>query len=98
MSATDEVNGTLPAIMTSGELSRYLPEPSGSGGLFSKLLAGAASLGSVFAGGSLDGTYAALLNQQIQAQMQMQLLSFESNIEKSKHETQMAAIRNMRVG
>ena len=40
----------------------------------------------------------ALINAQIEAQKQMQLVSLISNIEKSKHETQMAAVRNIRVG
>ena len=42
--------------------------------------------------------YMALINAQLEAQRQMQLVSLYSNIEKSKHETQMAAVRNIRAG
>lgn len=39
-----------------------------------------------------------LLNQQIQIQQVMQTVSMISNVERSKHEIEMAPIRNMRVG
>lgn len=39
-----------------------------------------------------------LLNQQIQIQQLMQTVSMASNIARSQHETEMAPIRNMRVG
>ena len=42
--------------------------------------------------------YKDLLTLQMKVQQEMQTLSMESNIEKSKHETQMSAIRNIRVG
>jgi hypothetical protein len=46
----------------------------------------------------VQGEYAELLNKQIEMQQQMQLVSMFSNIEKSRHETQMAAVRNIRGG
>ena len=42
--------------------------------------------------------YNGLLQMQIEAQKELQIVSMISNVEKSKHETQMAAIRNIRVG
>lgn len=39
-----------------------------------------------------------LLNKQMEIQVIMQLVSMESNISRSKHETEMAPIRNMRIG
>ena len=61
------------------------------------------SVGAEITGGlgnmsGIDPMYIDLINKQIEAQQQMQLVSFVSNIEKSRHETQMAAIRNVRVG
>lgn len=83
-------------------LGRFSPEPvSRNGGSFNAVLRGldaaVSGAGSVV-GGGMDPQYAALLAAQIETQQQMQLVSFESNIEKSKHETQMAAVRNIRVG
>ena len=85
-------------------LERMTPEPEGrllQG--FRQVLHTAASTLDAFplVGGGLgeiDPLYTDLINQQIAVQQQLQLVSFESNIEKSKHETQMAAVRNIRVG
>lgn len=44
----------------------------------------------------IDPKYAALIEKQIEVQEQLQAVSMTSNIEKSKHESQMAAIRNVR--
>ena len=88
--------------LANSALERFMPEPKSTLGLtFQGALKGAlgavSDIGSgAFAG--IDSGYAALLNAQIEAQKQMQLVSMESNIEKSRHETQMAAIRNVRVG
>ena len=57
-------------------------------------------------GGALDsasnlsgmGDFTGLLQQQIEIQRVMQIVSMASNVERSKHETEMAPIRNMRVG
>lgn len=90
-------NSALPV----SEFARFLPEPkSRVGAVMGNVLS---TVGSLMAGGAtqfsgIDPTYMELLNQQIEVQQQMQLISMHSNIEKSKHETQMAAIRNLRVG
>jgi hypothetical protein len=54
--------------------------------------------GAALGGGGIEGQYLVLLQEQMRQQQQMQLVSLHSNIEKSKHETQMAAIRNVRAG
>lgn len=45
----------------------------------------------------LNGDFLSLLQQQIEVQLELQSVSMVSNIEKSKHESKMAAIRNIRV-
>ena len=47
---------------------------------------------------SLAPDYAALLNRQIEVQQMLQSANMNSNLEKTKHETYMAPIRNLRVG
>ena len=83
-------------------LERYLPEPKSRLGLdFKSVLSSVAGVVQTASGANLTGIdpgYVDLINKQIETQQQMQLVSMESNIEKSKHETQMAAIRNIRVG
>src|SRR5437868_1372733 len=82
-------------------LARIAPEPrSRNGASFSTV---ARSLSSDYftsdpGFGQIMGQYQDLINTQIETQTQMQLVSMESNILKSEHETQMAAIRNVRVG
>lgn len=88
--------------LASSALDRFMPEPKNRlganfQGILSSTLSALSSAGPAVIPG-LDGSYVQLLNKQIEAQQQMQLVSMESNIEKSKHETQMAAIRNVRVG
>jgi hypothetical protein len=39
-----------------------------------------------------------LISTQIQVQRDMQLYTMISNLERSRHETEMAPVRNMRVG
>ena len=99
MSSIGDVSGNIGAGVDL--LSRFLPEPRSRGGInFGGVLKSVGSaIGSMAPG--LDGinpVFIELINKQIQTQYEMQVVSFESNIEKSKHETQMAAIRNIRVG
>lgn len=87
------------AQLAVGNLARFIPEPkSNLGAAFGTALSAVGSLmtksGSSIVG--IDPTYADLINTQIEVQQQMQLVSMYSNIEKSKHETEMAAIRNIR--
>lgn len=84
------------------ELLRTLPEPRNSWTktASSLLSTGAELAGSVIPGADVLGVggLESLLQMQIQIQQVMQYFSMQSNIEKSKHETEMAPIRNMRVG
>lgn len=88
------------AQIVSGGLGRFIPEPRNSLGLsFKSVLGTVASVASgaaVFPG--VDGEYTTLLTQQLEVQKQMQLVTLYSNVEKSRHETQMAAVRNIRAG
>ena len=77
----------------------YYPEPSTTGtSMFQDLMTVAGSVAGEIGGGSLElGSFAGLIEAQIQAQMELQTVSLVSNLERSKHETKMAAIRNIRV-
>ena len=82
-----------------GSLGRYTPEPRNSAGSTFRSVMGTVgnvvrSASSGFSG--VDGDYLELINKQIEVQQQLQLVSLHSNIEKSKHETRMAAVRNVR--
>ena len=82
-------------------LGRFMPEPrSRVANVFRAVLNGASTVlsGAASAAPQIDPGYQELINKQIEIQQQMQYVSMESNIEKSRHETQMAAIRNVRVG
>lgn len=97
----DVVSGIRDGISGLTSIERFSPEPRSRNGLdfggILKNLGGAITDG-VSTMGGIDPMYIDLINRQIEVQQQMQLVSFESNIEKSRHETQMAAIRNLRVG
>ncbi|MFN8389853.1 MAG: hypothetical protein U0136_06155 [Bdellovibrionota bacterium] len=78
----------------------YLPEPSSTGlGVFRDVMDIARAAAGEVGGVSLDatGSFAELIQAQIQAQMEMQTTSLISNLERSKHESKMAAIRNIRL-
>ena len=98
----DSVKPTGARILgaTIQSLGRFIPEPKSSSSIsFSSVLNGIGSaLGGVAGMAGIDPGYAQLLQEQIQTQEQMQLVSMASNIEKSKHETNMAVVRNARVG
>ena len=73
---------------------RYLPEPIASGVDFASSLAQASR--ETFEIG-VSPEFQELIDKQIEVQTEMQQVSFTSNIERSRHETNMAAIRNIRV-
>ncbi len=88
-------------IVDSNGFGRFIPEPKTSASVnFRTVLSGAAALirGGIGAATGVEPLYQDLLDKQIEIQLQMQLVTLESNIEKSRHETQMAAIRNVRTG
>lgn len=91
---------TLGALTGSNSsLTRFNPEPR-SRSTFSDALSTIGSAATGLPGGlsDVDPLFGSLIKEQLEAQRQMQIVSFISNNEKSKHETQMAAIRNIRVG
>jgi len=93
------VSGTGLSRMATQNFSRFTPQPRNTAGIgFQDVLKAAGSVVSSAAPvvTGLDGGYQALIAKQIEVQQQMQLMTMHSNIEKSKHETQMSAIRNMR--
>lgn len=89
----------------------YLPEPDGSalqatlGQFINSAVSTGAQVASSALGGAIggvptsaSGSFGDLINAQIQVQLEMQTTSMVSNIEHSRHETKMAAIRNIKVG
>ena len=95
------LNGISALTSAGSSLLRFIPEPRNrAGAVFRGLLDGVSGTLSGLGAdvGALPGDLIGLLDKQIEVQMQMQTVSLVSNIEKSKHETEMAAIRNMRVG
>jgi len=97
------INGANGSYVDTLGLSRFVPEPrSRIANVFRTVLNGVGAVlsggGSTTGTGQLDPAYQDLIQKQIEIQQQMQWVSMESNIEKSRHETQMAEIRNARVG
>jgi hypothetical protein len=100
MSGAKGITG-IGAQLAGATLSRFIPEPKSSKSLgFGGFMSSVGSAISSVAGKAIgiDPGYAGLIEKQIEVQTQMQLVSMQSNIEKSKHETEMAAIRNIRAG
>ena len=97
-------DGSLGVTVGDSPLMRSAPEPRSSLGSWgqaagSAIASTATSLTGIGSGLVLGGgDITSLLNQQIQIQQVMQTVSMVSNVERSRHETEMAPIRNMRVG
>ena len=96
-------DGSIGVSVGESPLMRAAPEPRNSLGSWvttagSAVTSPASALtglgASVIDGASITN----LLNQQIQIQQIMQTVSMASNVARSQHETEMAPIRNMRVG
>lgn len=102
MSGIGSIDGFNPlSFMKSTETKRYAPEPKNfakdgwASTLVKNLMKMAGEKGLDLAG--IDNDYSALLIKQMEMQEQMMLVSMTSNIEKARHETRMASVRNMRV-
>lgn len=100
MNGVDQLTPQVTPAGADTSLNIYNPEPSSSGygavnDFVSTITSAAGELGGVPL--SATGSFAALLQAQIQAQMEMQTTSMISNLERSKHESKMSAIRNMRM-
>ena len=100
----DSITG-ISLINTAGSvvssLGRFIPKPRTSARSFSTVVQDVGSTlsdaGSSLVGG-LGSDLSGMLQLQIEAQKQMLIMTTVSNIEKTKHETQMVAARNIRVG
>ena len=81
--------------------AQYLPEPARTGvGLFQDAINTVANAGqNALSGSDLSsaGSFASLIETQIEIQKELQAATMVSNVEKSKHEANMAPIRNIRV-
>lgn len=96
-------NGAWGLQSADSTMLRYAPEPRSTLGQWANTAASTVSnVASAAVGGGFfpdpTGDLGALLQQQIQIQLQMQVWTAQSNISKSEHEIQMAPVRNMRVG
>lgn len=83
-------------------LQKYLPEPASTGvGLFSSIMQTVGGTTKSSSGEipiTVSSEFQNLIEMQMEFQTDMQEVSMYSNIERSKHETAMAPIRNMRLG
>jgi hypothetical protein len=102
ISLTPVQGGGYGMAVAGSELLRSVPEPQSSWSSIGKSLL---NVGGQVAGALIPGAQVFdqseltnLLQTQIYIQTQMQVWSMQSNIAKSRHETEMAPIRNMRVG
>jgi hypothetical protein len=102
MSNVNNINGISTAADTA---AYFLPEPavSKSSGFWNVLnSAKDLALGAVGGvpanmGGSNFGELRQLIDLQVQVQTEMQAVTMISNVEKSKHESKMSALRNVKV-
>ena len=90
---TNVARGLFTGASVVQGMSQYLPEPVSQGIRFAASLASGDSGSNVV---GISAEYQALIEKQIETQMELQQVTFTSNIERSKHESRMAAIRNVR--
>ena len=82
------------------QAAKYLPEPATNGiGMFRDIIQGVTGFGADVGGvpDVASGDFADLIHLQIDTQRELQSTTMISNIERSKHESKMSAIRNIRV-
>lgn len=98
---TGELNSIQRIAAVGGRIARYLPEPAATGvGMFRDVMRAVRTLSDEAIGGvdpAPVGDFAELIQLQLEAQAEMQTTTMVSNVEKSKHESKMSAIRNIRV-
>ena len=92
-SSADNVHNSISA------LGRYTAQPNHRlGNTFKQVLGIAeAAVGKAASIAGVDGDYAGILQQQMEMQRQMMMVSMISNTERTRHETNMVGVRNMRV-
>lgn len=96
--------------VSSTDLERFQPEPlsdssinfqdvlSTVGNVAGSVLRSATGVSFSTSVAGVDSDYAAILNKQIALQEQMMMVSMQSNLIKTEHETKMAPVRNLRAG
>lgn len=98
------VNPSVASFIRGGDsgIVRMPPEPRSRLKLdFGSILSSVGSMVGSAASSTLGGIRPELMdliNKQVEMQEEMQMVSLTSNVEKSRHESQMAAIRNIRAG
>lgn len=98
MNTTFRALNQLRRYATSGTMTSLTPEPrnNNSNFSFSDVMGTVSGIAGSMIG--IDPQYQNLLMTQMQMQQQMQQVSLVSNIQRSEHESKMAAIRNVRTG
>ena len=91
---TNFINGAVNAVAAGARsISRYMPEPVARGIDFVESMAGANAPDT----SAISSNTRELINQQIELQREMLQVTLFSNLERTKHETQMAPARNIRL-
>lgn len=90
------IPAAIDTIKSLGQATaRFLPEPVASGVSFASSMLPSSSASQTV---DISPNYQALIEKQIQIQLEQQQVSFTSNIERSQHESRMAAVRNLKLG
>ena len=89
----DIIRGAAQFFSGVNSTTRFVPEPVARGVDFAASLAGARESLML----DVSPEYRDLINKQLEAQAELQQTTMVSNIERSKHESRMSAIRNIRV-
>ena len=93
-----DITKVMLSSFADNSLKRIMPEPSSSytfKNIVSAIKDVISDVSTPLTG--INFEYAELINKQMEMQEQMMLVSMVSNIEKTTHETKMAAVRNIRV-
>jgi len=103
INSSGSVNVVGQSIDLISKARRFLPSPAGAGlgKVFQSTLQNVAGIGGGLIGGvngDVFGELKELLQLQVETQAKMQSISMLSNVERSRHESRMAAIRNVRTG
>jgi hypothetical protein len=100
-SAMSQINSLSPVELAGKvtSLGRFIAKPKNRlGDSFQQVMQGVRSAADTAASLSgVGGDYSAILQQQMEMQRQMMTVSMVSNTERTRHETNMVGIRNMRV-
>lgn len=97
MNGWSQVSSSVRSLLSNQNLKKFVPEPrSRIASTFKTIAQAATAVARNDTVHHIAPEYEELLQTQMEFQKQMQLVSLTSNVEKSKHESRMAAIRNVR--